>query len=260
MARSSFGRGELLLVALRLLQRRPMHAGQIAAELDRELGEEYRVSRGGVSVALEALGAEGLVEPAGDGAHSVTRAGMDALAQRAHDPILARLDGPASPRKEQVTILFTDVVGSTELLDRHGDEEAHRLRRRHFALLRGAVRDHCGREVKSLGDGLMVAFGSAPAAVECANEMQRAVAACDDGLALRVGIASGEAVHEEGDWFGRPVIVAKRLCDAAGPGEVLVCGPAEGEELEPVGPLVLKGLSEPVSASALRSRPLALTA
>jgi class 3 adenylate cyclase len=118
--------------------------------------------------------------------------------------------------------------------------------------------------VKSLGDGLMVAFGNARAAVACGLAMQRAVAECEDPLELRVGIASGEAVGEDNDYFGRPVIVARRLCDAARGGEVLVSEPPPGlvagsaaRELEP---LVLKGLSQPVAASAMRVHPLALIA
>src|SRR4051794_2938178 len=254
MLRRPFRRGELLLTVLALLEREPMSAPDLLARLERLLGDEYRVTPGATTTAIEALESEGLVERLTH-AYRITREGSRALAGRAGAEVLRRL----GHRTEEVTILFTDVVGSTELFDRLGDDAAHELRRRHFALLRGAVRDHGGREVKNLGDGLMVAFAGPAAAVECAQAMQLAVAACDDGLELRVGIASGEAVREDGDYFGRPVIVAKRLCDAARAGEVLVAGPAE-ERFEPVGPLVLKGLSEPVSASAMRPRPLALTA
>jgi class 3 adenylate cyclase len=161
---------------------------------------------------------------------------------------------------ERVAILFTDVVGSTELLDRLGDDAAHQVRRRHFALLREAVGNHGGREVKSLGDGLMVVFGGVDAAVACGVAMQRAMSASDDPLELRVGIASGEVVCEDGDYFGRPVIVARRLCDAASGGQTLVSEPPPGADAHAVGPLTLKGLSEPVTASAVRTAPLALIA
>ena len=67
-----------------------------------------------------------------------------------------------------VTIMFTDVVGSTTLYDRYGDDEGDARRARHFAVLREAVAAHDGREVKSTGDGLMVTFSSAVAAVRCA--------------------------------------------------------------------------------------------
>ena len=151
------------------------------------------------------------------------------------------------------------MVGSTDLLERLGDDAAHKLRRRHFALLRQAIGDHKGREVKSLGDGLMVVFATAQDAVACALAMQWAVATCEDPLELRVGIASGETLKEDDDYFGRPVIVAQRLCDAASGGDVLIPEPTRGlaasstgQQLEPLGPLVLKGLSEPVPAAAVR--------
>ncbi len=174
---------------------------------------------------------------------------------------------PVAVELEHVAILFTDVVGATELLDRLGDVAAHDLRRRHFALLRRVICDHGGREVKSLGDGLMVAFTAAADAVACALAMPRAVAAGEHPLELRIGIAAGEAVPEEGDYFGRPVVVARRLCDAAAGGEVLVSAPIPelatdrvGHEVRPLGRLALKGLREPVSAAMLRPRPLALSA
>ena len=101
-----------------------------------------------------------------------------------------------------MAVLFTDVVSSTELFDRHGAAHAHEMLQRHFALLRSAAADNGGRVVKSLGDGLMLVFDAAGPAVECALAMQRAVAGCSDPLKLRVGIASGEAVCDEGDYFG----------------------------------------------------------
>ena len=214
---------------------------------------------GGLAIALSALRAEGLVEVVplrGSAVYRITDEGAAAIARRA-----------SAHELSPVAILFTDVVGSTELLDRLGDETAHELRRRHFALLRAAVREHGGREVKSLGDGLMVAFDRAPAAVACAQAMQHAVEACEDPLGLRIGIAAGEAVREGDDYFGRPVIVARRLCDAARGGDVLVSeslrelvsGPA-ARRLEPLGPIALKGLREPIAASVLRAQPLALGA
>jgi class 3 adenylate cyclase len=280
MVRRSFRRGELLLVVLRLIEQQPMSEGEIFLELEALLGLEYRLTAGAVVIAVGALEAEGLVEAQaarGSVVYTITHGGREAVAQRADAVVLARADraarsGGASERSpshelEEVAVLFTDVVGSTELLDRLGDDEAHDLRRRHFVLLRRAVRDHGGHEVKSLGDGLMVVFESPRAALECAASMQSAVAACPDRLRLRVGIASGETIREDDDYFGRPVIVARRLCDAARGGDVLVSestrerlGSSPGHELEPLEPLVLKGLSEPVAASTLRARPLALSA
>ncbi|HEV2791718.1 MAG TPA: adenylate/guanylate cyclase domain-containing protein [Solirubrobacterales bacterium] len=272
---------ELLLVVLRLLEERAMTAGELLEELERLLSPEARIRPGAVLIALSSLEAEGLVRVAaadGPAVYRVTPRGSEEVARRADVSVPSgdrrpgrfgpslpgrRRSRPSpAPEIEQVAVMFTDVVGSTELLDRFGDDEAHELRRRHFGLLRGAVRDHRGREVKNLGDGLMVVFQSPPTAAACGLEMQRAVASAEDPLQLRVGIAAGETVREDDDHFGRPVVVAKRLCDVADPGAVLVSGPVRSllpdtaVESEQLGPLTLKGLSEPVTTTLLRARPL----
>jgi class 3 adenylate cyclase/DNA-binding SARP family transcriptional activator len=160
---------------------------------------------------------------------------------------------------ETLTILFTDLVGSTSLIAALGDDAADALRRSHFATLRSAVDAHCGREVKSLGDGLMVAFTSAREAVACAARMQQSVSEQADRLELRVGIDAGEPIHDGADLFGTPVVVARRLCDVATAGQVLVsdvvrmlCGSRLPLRLEELGPLQLKGLEAPVVAHAVR--------
>jgi DNA-binding NarL/FixJ family response regulator/class 3 adenylate cyclase len=160
-----------------------------------------------------------------------------------------------------VTIMFTDVVGSTTLYDRYGDDEADAQRGRHFAVLREVVAAHEGREVKSTGDGLMVTFSSAVAAVRCAVALQRATTGAADGLDVRIGIDAGEPLSEGGDLYGTPVIVASRLCDAAGPGEVLatqvvrqIAGPRVAELMRPAGSFRVKGISESVATALVRWR------
>src|ERR1700737_1236216 len=74
-----------------------------------------------------------------------------------------------------VTLLFTDVQGSTELRNLHGDEAAGSMLRAQEDLVRGQIEAHSGREVKALGDGFMVAFGSARRAVSCAIAIQVAI-------------------------------------------------------------------------------------
>lgn len=272
MPRRSFQKGELLLVLLKILVERPMSEREIVSEAVRLLDRDYRVSTAAVLLGLGALEGETLVEAEanrGSAVYRITEDGLDALGPRASAPVLAQAEraarsqspseSPAAHRLEQTTVVFTDLVGSTALLDRRGADVAHELRRRHFALLRGLLHQHEGREVKSLGDGLMVVFASARDAATCALAMQLAVAGGEDRLQLRIGIASGETVNEDGDYFGRPVIVARRLCDAA-PGEgILVAEPTHDlvagaipHEVESLGPLSLKGLSEPVTASAMR--------
>ncbi len=160
-----------------------------------------------------------------------------------------------------VTILFTDLVGSAALFDRHGDEAADALRQAHFTSLRAAVLAHGGREIKSAGDGLMVAFTSATDAVRCAIDMQRATTGAVGGLAVRIGLDAGEPLAEGEDFYGTPVIVASRLCDAAAAGEVLasevvrrVAGARVTALMRPAGAMRFKGLSEPVSVASVHWR------
>jgi class 3 adenylate cyclase len=162
-----------------------------------------------------------------------------------------------------VTLLFTDVAGSTELMERLGDDAADRVRREHFATLREASRAHDGTVVKNLGDGLMLAFASALGAVACAVAMQQRIAACneavgDERMGLRIGVNAGEAICVEGDYFGTPVVVAKRLCDRAQSGQVLVSdvvltlvGARSGHGFTALGPQSLKGLTDPVDVFEL---------
>ena len=159
-------------------------------------------------------------------------------------------DDPTGMGGSFVTILFTDLVGSTALFARRGDEAANRLRGEHFDLLRRAIADHGGREVKSTGDGLMVSFASAVAAARCAVDMQRS-----STLPLRIGLDGGEPLQEGTDIYGTPVIVASRLCDASDGGEILaselvarIAAPRLEAAVQAAGTLKLKGLDERVSA------------
>jgi len=181
-------------------------------------------------------------------------------------PIPARRPGPtvpatagAEPRTGTVTLLFTDQVGSTETLQRLGDEEGERLRRAHFGLLREAAQMHGGEEVKNLGDGLMVAFVSAVDAVVCAITIQQAVDRArrtgELSFAVRIGLNVGEPIRDEGDYFGTPVVIAKRLCDAGAPGQILaselvraLIGTRGGFAYRALGAVPLKGVADPVGA------------
>src|SRR5712691_37266 len=126
-----------------------------------------------------------------------------------------------------ITILFTDLVGSTELASEIGDAAADELRRDHFASLREAVAATGGTEVKTIGDALMVSYPGAADALAGAATMQRAVERHNRKLgaarlAMRVGISAGDASFEAGDWFGTPVVESSRLCAAATGGQILV--------------------------------------
>jgi class 3 adenylate cyclase len=157
-----------------------------------------------------------------------------------------------------VTVMFTDMVGSTAATADRGTHAGDEVRRKLFALLRGAVVECGGTEVKNLGDGLMVTFSSAHAGVACAVRTQKRVARynrrADQPLHVRVGLSVGDAVLEDGDWFGRPVVEAARLCNAAESDRILVTGavrlmaPKHADAFSPLGGLELKGLSEPVDS------------
>lgn len=159
-----------------------------------------------------------------------------------------------------VTVMFTDLVDSTALMSRVGETAAEVLRREHFAVLRTAVDERGGREVKNLGDGLMVVFTSAADAVAAAVDIQRVLGRRNrravEPLVVRVGIALGDADIDGDDYFGVPIVQAARLCAKAAGGEVLcsdivraLSGSRVDAVFEPVGELDLKGLSEPVAAS-----------
>ena len=126
-------------------------------------------------------------------------------------------------KAQTVTILFTDLVGSTELLQRAGDERAEHIFKAHHRLLSDAVAAHRGHEVKWLGDGLMVAFESITDAVTCAIAMQQSSRRPTAGerLEIRAGINVGEVMVDAGDYFGTPVVIARRLCDRAGTAKIL---------------------------------------
>jgi len=129
-------------------------------------------------------------------------------------------DGP-------VTILFSDVEGSTDLRTERGDVVAHRILRAHEEVVRGCVNAHGGREIKALGDGFMVAFSSVRKALTCAQAIQigladRNAAAPGDEVQVRIGINTGEVVIEGGDLYGQAVNAAARIASRAKGGEVLV--------------------------------------
>jgi class 3 adenylate cyclase/DNA-binding CsgD family transcriptional regulator len=158
-------------------------------------------------------------------------------------------------------VLFTDIVGSTELRVRLGEDAAEEVRRLHDRLVSGAIDTNHGRVVKGLGDGVMAVFTGAAEAVAAAVAIQRAVhrqhrASPDSpGFEIRVGLSAGDVTVEEGDCFGTPVVEAARLCAAAEGGQVLVTdvvrllvGPLGGHRFKAIGALELKGLPEAVTA------------
>jgi DNA-binding NarL/FixJ family response regulator len=123
-------------------------------------------------------------------------------------------------------VLFTDLVGSTELEFRLSRSDADALRHAHFSSLREAIASSGGTEVKSTGDGLMVVFPSASAALDCAVAMQQAIEHHNrralQPLSVRVGMSSGDLTVATNEYFGDSAVEAARLCAAAGGGHILV--------------------------------------
>jgi class 3 adenylate cyclase len=160
------------------------------------------------------------------------------------------------------TILFTDIVESTSLTQKIGDDAAMELVDLHDSIVRDALKDLGGREVKHLGDGIMASFLSPAAAVRCASRVQNELskhsrANVDRPLQVRVGIAAGEPVERHNDLFGITVQLASRLCAHAAADQILVSNVVAelcaGKALpfEDLGEVALKGFDHPVRAHAV---------
>ena len=125
------------------------------------------------------------------------------------------------------SIMFTDIVGSTEMTSRHGDDAAIAMLGTHDLIVRTSINDHDGREVKHTGDGIMAAFHSAANAVKSACRIIGELnghnsAGPEFPVIVRIGISAGEPVEQASDLFGSTVQLAARLCAQAEPGQVLV--------------------------------------
>jgi class 3 adenylate cyclase len=185
------------------------------------------------------------------------------------------------------TILFTDMESSTATRQRLGDAKAQELLRAHNGIVRDALRTQGGSEIKHTGDGIMASFPSASGALECAIAIQRAVAERNESilrqaqderqgqgkrqgqaaqaepveanaepveaqLRLYIGLNAGEPIAEEDDLFGTSVDLAKRICDHAGPGEIIVSdvvrqlAAGKGFLFSDRGDTALRGFEDPV--------------
>jgi class 3 adenylate cyclase/tetratricopeptide (TPR) repeat protein len=165
------------------------------------------------------------------------------------------------------TFVFTDLVDSTATAARLGPEAAEALRQTHFRLLRGAVSASGGTEVKNLGDGLMVMYSSPSRALAGAAGMQQAIEHhnrnADEPLGVRIGMSAGEAIEEDADYFGDPVVEAARLCALAQGGQILAAdvvrtlvGRHATQTFVELGDLELKGLPEPVPTVEVQWEPV----
>ncbi len=168
---------------------------------------------------------------------------------------------------ETVSVLMTDLAESTAMAERVGPAAAEALRVEYFGLLRGALERTGGKEVKNLGDGLMVVFKSAAQSLTCAVQMQQALELrnrrAEEQLGLRIGVSLGDTTLQEDDYFGEPVVEAARLCAYAQRGQIVVnahvrhVGGGRGaHRFRALGGLELKGISEPAQAFELQWEPV----
>ncbi|MGH9016356.1 MAG: adenylate/guanylate cyclase domain-containing protein [Acidimicrobiales bacterium] len=162
-----------------------------------------------------------------------------------------------------ITILFSDMADYAGMTERLGDVASRELLQDHHRLVRDNLQRHGGREIKVQGDGFMVAFGSVARSLRCAAEMQRAFLTYSEShedrpIQIHIGVHTGEVIEQDDDFLGHTVIVASRLADAAGPGEILVSSVSEQlvertEEFcfEDHREAVLKGLTRPQHVATL---------
>jgi class 3 adenylate cyclase len=163
------------------------------------------------------------------------------------------------------TILFTDLSGSTSILESFGQSAFMVLLTEHDLIIRRALVAAHGREVKHTGDGIMAAFDDVASALECSMAIQAGFAArSTQGLTPelrdRIGVAAGEPVDHNDDLFGSTVTLASRICDAADAGRILtsdlVCelGSQRGFGFDGGRDVILKGFSSPTRVFELASR------
>lgn len=169
----------------------------------------------------------------------------------------------AGARPSTATVLFTDLVGSTDLRRSLGDDQADELRRQHDTVIRTAVGDHLGEVVKGTGDGFMVVFPAAAEGVSAAVAIQQRIDRMNRRMAaplgVRIGVSAGDVSWEGDDCFGTPVVEANRLCSSAAPGQIVVsevvrllAGSRGGHRYASLGEVELKGLGTLTAAEVVR--------
>jgi class 3 adenylate cyclase len=195
-------------------------------------------------------------------AHGHVSNQMIAVELSAVEAFLGRIQDPPTAKTKPIddsafrAIMFTDMVGSTEMTAQLGDAMSMELLRAHDGIIRRCLEHHRGSEVKHLGDGIMASFDDASTSVACAIRIQQEFASYNQNsqtpIHVRIGIHVGEPVAEGHDLFGSAVQMAARICDIAQADAILVSREARdactGADLvfEPTSSETLKGFSEPV--------------
>jgi class 3 adenylate cyclase len=199
--------------------------------------------------------------------------GLEASAQRAtgepgaQDALRLALEewnrrGVETHAAGHVCVMFTDIVGSTEFAQTHGDLKHYEMVQAHNRIVRAALDQFAGWEIKHTGDGIMAAFDDAALAVRASQLIRREImahraVAPEIGMNLRIGLAAGEPIREGGDLFGATVQLAARACGVAQPDQIVV-GDAVRTIAEPaglafldLGEQALKGFKQPARLHAV---------
>jgi class 3 adenylate cyclase len=186
--------------------------------------------------------------------------GQDTL-QDTIGPVFEQWNKPqaqaAASSSRIMTVMFTDMVGSTDLTQAQGDKAAQNIVRRHNTIVRNALAQYQGKEIKHTGDGIMASFTSSASGVEAAVVIQQAIAKHnaqhpDQPLHIRVGINAGEPIEEEEDLFGSTVQLAARVCARCDTDQILCTNVvkelASGRSLRftSIGGQDLKGFKEQI--------------
>jgi class 3 adenylate cyclase len=170
----------------------------------------------------------------------------------------------AQPEAPQTRgFLFADLRGYTQFVERHGDKAASELLSAYRALVRAAVAQFRGAEIRTEGDGFYVVFPSSSSAIRCGlailEEAAQSTAAAGGPLPVGIGIHAGETEDTAEGFVGSAVNIAARVCALAGPGELLITETVRGLvrtsmplAIEPRGRRHLKGIREPIGLFAIR--------
>jgi adenylate cyclase len=173
----------------------------------------------------------------------------EAIAAKVQDQLLRSFTGRGRLPDGVITILFTDVVGSSELVSSLGDQEARLVLRRHDEEVRRAIEEHDGTEVERAGDSFMAAFRLPRQALACGLDIQRSFAdPSSQPVRVRIGMDTGEIIAEDQGYFGHTVFRASRIAGLADGGQILlseatkVLGEQGGFTFRDLGEKELKGL------------------
>jgi adenylate cyclase len=248
-AELGLGLGDLIESALAALGSDPAKARSFAAEIDSYRGQPKQA-------AMIRAGADAMAVFLRDNAASGT------LLAQALGLWTASERGAAPAAGQDVAILFTDLLASPETSESLGERGMISLVEQHNLIVGAVLKTHRGHQVKHTGDGIMAVFPRVGDGIAAAGEMQRQIAAHNEatlgtGLRIRIGLAAGNPIRTETDYFGTVVQLAARLCAFAGPGEVALpdamtkLAGCDGFAYSPAIAVPLKGFAEPQAVRKL---------